>query len=100
MARRTDTHRRTEGLRRMVAVATTAPYGFVLEGVTHVFRYSDRLDFAGDGTGTRMTYSARLEFKGPFVIGEPALQLLFNAIGDDATRDIPVAVVEGSVRAA
>jgi MFS family permease len=32
MARRTDTHRRTEGLRRMVAVATTAPFSWYLAG--------------------------------------------------------------------
>ncbi|MBL9036902.1 MAG: SRPBCC family protein [Archangium sp.] len=81
-------------------VTYTPPSEFVLAGETPVFRYEDRITFAPEGRGTRLTYAAKLEFKGPFAIGNPALALMFKRIGDDATRDIPVTVVEGAARAA
>jgi carbon monoxide dehydrogenase subunit G len=76
--------------------ALTPNQELVLEGETPVFKYQDRLTFEKDGAGTRLTYSARLDFKGPLKVANPVLQLMFKRIGDDATKDIAVCVVEGT----
>ena len=80
-------------------VSFTPSREFVLSGETPVFRYEDRITFEAEGTGTKLTYSAKLSFKGVLGLGNAPLQLMFKRIGDDATRDIPVTVVEAAARA-
>jgi carbon monoxide dehydrogenase subunit G len=76
------------------------PREFVLEGESPIFSYEDRITFAGEGSGTRVTYSARLDFKGILSVGELPLRLVFKRIGDDATRDIPAVVERETVKSA
>ncbi len=71
------------------------PHEFVLEGESRIVRYRDHLEFFPDGDGTRLRYAAELELKGPFAFMDPLLRLMFKRIGDDATRDLPAAVVRG-----
>lgn len=78
-------------------VAFDPPREFVLQGETAAFRYDDRITFAAEGASTRLTYLARLEFRGVLTPFNPILQLAFKRIGDDATRDLAVTVVEGAV---
>lgn len=73
-----------------------APNEFVLEGESRVFRYRDHLEFSADGGGTRLRYAAELELKGAFAVGERLLQMVFQRIGDDATRDLPATVMRGT----
>jgi len=71
------------------------PRELELEGETPLFRYRDRLELIPVGSQTRLIYSARLELKGPFAIGEPLLKRMFQRIGDDATANIADAVTRG-----
>jgi len=73
-----------------------APDEFVLEGESRVFRYHDHLEFSPDGDNTRLRYAAELELKGAFAVFEPFLQMMFQRIGDDATRDLPATVKRGT----
>jgi hypothetical protein len=73
-----------------------APNEFVLEGESRVFRYHDHLEFSPDGDNTRLRYAAELELKGAFAVFEPFLQMMFQRIGDDATRDLPATVTRGT----
>lgn len=73
-------------------VSYNPPREFILEGENPILWYEDRIRFDTEGAGTRVTYSARLELKGPLVVGEPFLRLMFKRIGDDATRDIAATV--------
>jgi hypothetical protein len=69
------------------------PHSFALEGESAVLRYRDALEFspADGGACTELHYTAELRLKGLLVIGEPLLGLVFRRIGNDATRDLPVA---------
>jgi hypothetical protein len=77
-------------------VAFDAPREFILEGESPVFRYRDHLEFSPDGDNTRLRYAAELELKGAFAVGESLLQMMFQRIGDDATRDLPATVMRGT----
>ncbi|MBA3459602.1 MAG: SRPBCC family protein [Deltaproteobacteria bacterium] len=70
----------------------TPPRRFVLVGQTPQFDYRDDLDFTAEGDHTRLQYAATLSFRGIFRLGEPVLRLLFQRIGDDATRHLARAV--------
>jgi len=71
------------------------PNAFVLEGETRLVRYRDRLEFSHDGSNTRLRYLAELRPRGPLVIGEPLLRIMFRRIGDDATRRLPTVAAAG-----
>jgi hypothetical protein len=73
-------------------VSYEPPTKLVLKGQTAAFSYEDRIEFAAEGKGTSVKYSARLDFRGVLGVGEPFLRLLFKKIGDDATQDIPTVV--------
>lgn len=45
-------------------------------------------DEVGDGEGSVVTYDAELTLNGAFAIGEPALALAFNSIGDKAAAGL------------
>lgn len=64
----------------------------ILEGETSIFHYRDIIDFREQGPNTRVHYDADLCFKGLFRIGNPAMRLLFQRIGYNATRDMAAAV--------
>ncbi len=80
-------------------VSYEPPHRLVLKGQTAFLSYEDRIEFAASGTGTSVTYSARLDLRGVLAIGEPALRLLFKKIGDDATQDIPAVVMRAGEHA-
>ncbi len=69
-----------------------APHRLTLRGQTNAFSYQDSIGFEANGAGTRMSYSARLDFKGFLKLGNPVLALLFQRMGDDALRGIEQAV--------
>lgn len=72
------------------------PHQFILEGKSGAFRYWDHLEFAPDGDGTALRYEAELAFRGPLRVGEPLLAMVFQRIGDEATRDLAATVAEGT----
>lgn len=61
-------------------------------GKTWFARYTDDLTFTAAGTGTSLHYDARFSLRGPLILGEPIMQLLFQRVGKNATRGIPDAV--------
>ncbi|HUQ01320.1 MAG TPA: SRPBCC family protein [Kofleriaceae bacterium] len=67
-----------------------------LSGKTWFARYTDDLTLTsagpGGGSATSLTYNARFSLRGPLVLGEPIMQLIFNRVGAAATRGIPAAV--------
>ncbi|MCA9647733.1 MAG: SRPBCC family protein [Polyangiaceae bacterium] len=69
-----------------------APNRLTLRGETSSFRYQDSIGFEEARGGTRVSYSAQLDFKGFFRLGSPMLALMFQRIGDDALRGIEQAV--------
>lgn len=72
------------------------PHTLALFGETDHLSYRDRIGFEAEGNDrTRLTYNAQLDFKGILRIGEPALQLVFQHIGDRATERMPEAVAAG-----
>ena len=64
----------------------------VLRGETHDMSYEDRLEFSADGDTTALKYSATLTLSGWRALGAPILDVVFPAIGDDATSGIAAAV--------
>jgi carbon monoxide dehydrogenase subunit G len=48
----------------------------------------DEIVVEPDGTGSRVTYDARLSLKGPLRLAEPALALIFRRIGDAAAQGL------------
>lgn len=76
-------------------VSYDPPNQFVLEGETSVFRYRDVIDFVAVGADTRVTYDAELCFRGLLRVGNPFMRLMFQRIGDSATRGMPAAVEAG-----
>lgn len=65
-------------------------------GQTWFARYTDDITFTTDGTGTSLHYDARFNLRGPLILGEPIMQILFRRVGASATRGIPDAVVRGT----
>lgn len=72
------------------------PNYFTLDGETRMVRYHDRIEFSAEGEGTSLRYYAELDTKGVLKIAAPLLKVMFQRIGDDATRGIPGAVVGSS----
>lgn len=72
-------------------VGYDAPNQFILEGENRVFRYRDVIDFTAEGDHTRMSYFATLRFRGLLRVGNPLMRLMFQRIGDHATRRMPAA---------
>jgi hypothetical protein len=62
-------------------------------GKTWFARYTDDITFtaAADGT-TSLHYDALFKLRGPLVLGNPIMQILFTRVGNNATRGIPAAV--------
>ncbi len=75
----------------------TSPSRVTFEGRTWAASYRDDLRFeASDDTSTQLTYDARFELRGLLKLGRPLMAVFFKRIGDDATRGIADAVVEGT----
>ena len=72
------------------------PNEFVLAGESPILRWRDRLAFSEEGAGTRLHYFAELQFRGPLVVAEPLLRMMFRRIGDDATRELAATVMDGA----
>ncbi|MCG8423487.1 MAG: SRPBCC family protein [Proteobacteria bacterium] len=72
------------------------PRELTLFGQTNTLTYRDRIEFAPTGKQTQLTYNAQLDFKSILKLANPVLQLVFQRIGDRATRGMPRAVAEGT----
>jgi hypothetical protein len=69
-----------------------APRELIIAGETALLRYQDRITLVPDDPGTRLTYEAQLDLKGVFRLANPLLALIFQRIGDAATRGMAAAV--------
>lgn len=65
-------------------------------GKTWFARYTDDITFTAAGDATSLHYDARFSLRGPLMLGEPLMQLIFRRVGAAATRGIPDAVVRGT----
>jgi len=74
---------------RYEIVEFDSPHRFVAKAVSDKLTSIDVItvvaDEVGDGEGSVVTYDAELTLNGVFAIGEPALALAFNGIGDRAS---------------
>lgn len=76
--------------------AMDAPRSVTFRGENSTVVSLDTITFADRPTGTRVTYDADLQLKGPLKLGEPLLRLAFGRIGDKA-RDGLRDVLDGTV---
>lgn len=53
---------------------------------------TDDMRFAPDGTGTRLTYRANVEFHGLARLAGPLFKREFERLGDEVARRLPVAL--------
>ncbi|MFC8981176.1 SRPBCC family protein [Streptomyces sp. NPDC057411] len=67
------------------------PGRLVFVGENRTVRATDDLRFAGEGTGTRLTYRASLAFKGFARLAEPFLRSEFERLGDAVATRLPQA---------
>ncbi|MET8503188.1 SRPBCC family protein [Streptomyces sp. NPDC004787] len=67
------------------------PGRLVFVGENRTVRATDVLRFAGEGTGTRLTYRASLAFKGLARLAEPFLRSEFERLGDAVATRLPQA---------
>ncbi len=57
---------------------------FSLRGEGKSVHADDTMEFEPSGTGTRVTYTADIRFKGPLRLAEPLLGRAFKKLGDEA----------------
>ena len=62
----------------------------VLEAWSGFFGSVDTISVTAAGTGSRVTYDARLVFKGLARIADPIMQLIFNRVGRKADASLRV----------
>lgn len=63
-----------------------------LRGETDTLWYEDHIELAEEGAATRLRYTANLELKGMLKMGDLALDMLFQKIGEESTRGMPAAL--------
>jgi hypothetical protein len=68
------------------------PHELVIAGETAILRYTDRITLVPHGPECRLIYEAQLDLKGLLRLANPLLSLVFQRIGDAATRHMPEAV--------
>jgi hypothetical protein len=64
------------------------PSRLVFAGATQFFRYREQVSFAIDGEGTAIDYKAAMCLRSLLTLGNPILSLIYQRIGDSATRGI------------
>jgi len=64
------------------------PSRLVFSGSTTWFRYREQVSFAPDSSGTRIEYLAHMCLRSILALGNPLLSLVYQRIGDSATRGI------------
>src|ERR1700753_4123472 len=64
------------------------PSRLVFAGRTRFFRYREQVTFAREGDRTSIDYSAAMCLRSPLARGNPVLSLVYQRIGDSATRGI------------
>jgi len=93
---------------RLLGVRFTLPYAIavyerptrlVFEGSTTWLRYREEITFTPDTAGTTIVYAANISFRSLLAIANPALSLIYQWIGDSATRGI-VPALERAVASA
>lgn len=72
------------------------PRRVVLVAETATVRSVDTITFAPAGAGTRVTYDARLDFKGPARLLSPFLARVFKRVGDAAAAGLAAVTVAPS----
>ena len=71
-----------------------SPTRFVARAESSLSLSVDEITVEPDGDGSVVTYDAELTLKGVFTIGEPALKLVFDNIGNKAADGL-VSVLDG-----
>ena len=69
---------------RYEVTAVDAPRSFRMASTTRFLRSLDEIRVEADGTGSRVTYDAILELRGPLRVFDPVLARVFRTIGDRA----------------
>lgn len=70
-----------------------APHRVVLRGENSAVVSLDEITFEPvAGGGTRVTYDAKLTFKGPLALADPFLSLVFRRVGDRALAGMGAAL--------
>ena len=62
----------------------------VLEAWRGFFGSVDTISVTAAGTGSRVTYDARLDFKGLARLADPVMQLVFNRVGRKADASLRI----------
>ncbi len=60
----------------------------MLEAWSGIFGSVDTITVRADGAGSRVTYDARLVFKGAARLADPLMQLIFNRVGRKADASL------------
>jgi dehydrogenase/reductase SDR family protein 12 len=68
------------------------PKRLVFIGSTTWLRYREEISFTADGAGTRIDYSAYMWLRSLLALGNPLLSLIYQRIGNSATRGIAAAL--------
>jgi carbon monoxide dehydrogenase subunit G len=76
-------------------VELEAPISVTLLGENASVVSLDRVTCEPSGTGTKITYDARLTLKGPLRIADPLLALVFKRVGDRALAGLRATIGEG-----
>ncbi|MFD0367045.1 SRPBCC family protein [Streptomyces sp. NPDC059071] len=72
------------------------PARLVFVGENRTVHATDDLRFADEGTATRLTYRASLQFKGFARLAEPFLRAEFERLGDAVAGRLPLAAGHGT----
>ena len=69
---------------RYELTAVDAPRSFRMASTTRFLRSVDEIRVEADGSGSRVTYDARLDLRGPLRVLDPMLARVFQKIADRA----------------
>lgn len=67
---------------------------FALKGEGKAVHADDTMEFAASGTGTRVTYTVDIRFKGVLKVAEPFLGKAFKKLGDEAEEGLNQALAK------
>jgi carbon monoxide dehydrogenase subunit G len=73
---------------RYEVTAVDAPRSFRMASTTRFLRSLDEIRIEADGAGSRVTYDARLELRGPLRVFDPVLARVFQRIADRAVAGL------------
>jgi carbon monoxide dehydrogenase subunit G len=79
-------------------IAYEPPHRLVLRGTNEALVSTDEIGFMPKGSGTRVTYEARLELTGLLRLADPVLHVMFQHVGRLAVRGLRERTARGSER--